>query len=394
MQNRTSGSKAALSKAAVIVLLSVPAWMSIAPPKPSSVENRTLAVFPSPPTTWDTALAYPAKLDVWINDHFGFRDRLIKLNNKIRHALFRQFPTIQVIQGKGERLFLSAHATTHPPYSAILLSCGYGNSLDTVVQQLNRFEAVMRTQGADAKLLVAPSGPTLYPNELPAWLEARCRPDLLPVPRILASSQLDPSAKSLVYYPLQEMRAIRGRTSIIPNSWFHWNGAGLAIVVEASVHALWGKSPNADPPLKTRNEYLKSDISHLFPGVHRGDEVEIIDFTVSGISQCLGGACFPELRPVMEKLSDVSRYRNPRGHGRLILVSDSFGSQIAGWYARHFAEVVHVSTNYLERLDKSELAQLRHTIVGNAGQDKVLFLYHDGTLLYGRLGLDLDKLGL
>ena len=193
---------------------------------------------------------------------------------------------------------------------------------------------------------------------------------------------------------MQEMQSFRKRVDIIPSTWFHWNGAGLGLVAESSVRYLWGKRLQDERPIITQKEYLRSDISHLFPGIKLGNTIDVIDFQASGIYQCLGGACYPNLQSIMEKLGDVSRYQNPRGQGRMTLLSDSFGFQIAGWYAHHFSEIMHISTNNLNRLDKGELEQLRQFLFKDASQDNVLFLYHDVSLLYGRLGADLDKLGL
>lgn len=395
MSKRLISSRTLLSKAVFVAILSTPALISLNHTTAVSSENRALADFPPRPRSWEGILKYPASLDAWINDHFGLRDRLAKLNNRVRYALFRQFPTIQVIQGREGRIFLSAHATTHEPYSAILLPCGHGyDKADQIAGQLNRFSKAARETGADLRLLAVPSAPVLHADQLPGWLEDKCNSNPRPVPRILASPRLEASAKALVYYPEQEMLDLRRRTDIIPPNWFHWNGTGVGTVAQLSTHHFWGKDAEQATPVVTQKQHLQSDIAHLFPGVKLGSDIETIDFAASGITQCLGAGCFPELRSLADKLVDVSRYRNPSGKDRLILLSDSFGSQISGWYARHFAEVVHLSTNNLDRLDKSEVAQLRGALFKHAGGSKILFLYHDGSLLYGRLGMDLDRLGL
>lgn len=388
--------KANFAKIATITLLATPAVMSFSGMQQASNENRKLTDFPPRPSSFGDALKYPSKLDLWINDHFGFRDALLQLNNRLRHALFHQFPTIQVIEGRNDRIFLSAHSTEHQPYSAILLNCGYQfNNLGHLVDALNRFSAGLRNRGVNAHLLIAPSASSLYTDELPPWLEKRCNSYASPIGQIIHSPQLHGDAKALLYYPMDKMRALRNEVDVIPRSWFHWAGAGPRRIARFSAEDLWSRNTSDAKPMVTVKRLVPSDISHLFPGIPLASEMEVADFAASGISQCRGGACFPEMLSIMEKLGDVSRYvNNAAPAGRLILVSDSFGQHIAGWYSSYYREVLHVSTNDLRRLDPRELEQLRETLFKGNSSDNVLFLFHDGSILNGRMVQDIGDWAL
>jgi hypothetical protein len=383
-----------LARIVTVMLLAAPALMSFVGPRQVSGENRTLAPLPARPASWEALLKYPAQLDLWINDHFGFRDTLVALNNRIRHTLFHQFPTIQVIEGRNGRIFLSAHAITQEPYSAILLSCGYRFTRgDAIVDQLNRFSSALHGAGVKARLMIAPSAPVLYRDELPEWLERQCPPGADPISRVIAAPGLQPAARSMVYYPLEAMLQMKRDVDVIPKTWFHWAGAGPRLVARTSVAELWHRDPREGIPIPVEKKPLPSDISHLFPGIALPSEVETADFPAAGIEQCLGARCFPEMPAIMEKLGDVSRYRNKRlPSGRLVLFSDSFGYHIAGWYSSYYREVIHISTNSLERLDRAEIEQLRQAFLHRGQQDDVLFLYHDVSILFGRLAKDVQML--
>jgi hypothetical protein len=382
------------SKILLVSLLAVPAVLSFSGKEQAATENRTLATFPAKPRSRDAILKYPAQLDAWINDHFGFRQALVKLNNKVRYALFGQFPTIQVIAGKNGRIFLSAHSADFPPYGAINLPCGYQFSeYDKIAMELTRFHAAFREMGIDAKLLIAPSSPLVYAEELPDWLAKRCLSSVHPFDEIMKPGRLEPFVRAATYYPLDEMRALKPIAAALPKTWFHWAGDGAQLVAQKSVEYFWKTKTEDAKPLVTKVKRLPSDLAHMFPGVSLPSDVTTIDFAASGIDECVGGRCFPEAEDVMNKLGDVSRYRNEKApKPKLILVTDSFGHYIAGWYSRYYRDVLHISTNSADTLSDAEKSRLRQLLLEQARTGDVLFVYHDGGVLSGRIGLDQNKL--
>jgi hypothetical protein len=91
----------------------------------------------------------------------------------------------------------------------------------------------------------------------------------------------------------------------------------------------------------------------------------------------------------MEKLWQMSTYRNPKApRGRLVIVSDSFGLPVAGWYSRYYKEVVHLCTNNMDQLAEQELQPIRTYLFDEAKGGDLLFLYHDVTVHAGRIGAD------
>ncbi|RJF98240.1 hypothetical protein [Noviherbaspirillum saxi] len=392
--NRFAGNAA---KIIIVALLSIPAVLALWQPAQGVGENRYLAAFPAKPHDWETVVRFPARLDLWINDHFGFRDVLVQLNNRLRYTLFKQFPTLQVIEGQGGRIFLATHSTAHAPYAAITQACGYRyEHADGIAKQVSAFDAGFRKLGVDARLLVAPSSPVMYESELPVWLRQRCDPAMAPVPRVMMSPFLAPEARQRIYYPIAEAKQIGQTTPVIPKTWFHWSGTGPRLIAAASVRHFWDTNASSATDLKTSEQLKPSDISHLFPGVELESKVEVADFKVSGIEQCAGPACHhPALQSVMAKLGDISLYRNASAPDRrLVMLSDSFGQHIAGWYSPFYREVVHLSTNNLAMLDDVEIKAIHAHFLQPAESQHLLFLYHDGSLLSGRLEVDLKKLGV
>lgn len=350
-------------------------------------ENRTLADLPA--LEWKRAalLAYPGQLDQWINDHFGWRRELIALHTHLRYALLREFPTVQAISGRHGRIFLAAHNTSHPPYSAITNVCGPGPVYDGVTvaaSYLNRFFGDLRSLGFDPRMLVVPSSPVVEHQDLPPWLARRCATEATPVADVLASPLIAPGVRAQIRYPLAEMRMWKEDEALYPKTWFHWAGSGLAKVVDYTMPALAPEGvPNA-APLPTRADVVPSDISHLLGGIRFSSPVVVPDFAKAGINACYGASCYPEFGEAGALMPDVSRMANPNAprKRRLLILSDSFGSKISAWYARYYQTVEQVCGNDIPRLNGPQLAQVRQWILRAPQDTDVLILYHDGSAIH------------
>ena len=373
----------------VIALLAVPALATLRNTGHMDSEQRRLAGLPLLPRSLPAAMAYPAQLEAWVNDHFGGRQRLVEWNNRARYTLFREFPTIQVIGGKNGRIFLSAHQKSDVPYSAIASALGSGVEAGPIVEQLNAFVALAESQGINARVLVVPSSPAVHADDLPDWVRAQYQQARLPMQQVLASPRLGAHARDVVYFPIVEMREAAGQFDVFPKTWFHWSGAGPRLVAARAMAHWWGQDAASSAPLKTTLMTAPSDLEPLFPGVKLASQVDAVDFGASGGEACVGPSCFDALRPLMETLHQMSVYRNPNAaRARLVLITDSFGLPAAPWYARYYREVIHFSTNGIDRIDEARLAQLRQLLFRPHAGDDVLFLYHDVTVHAGRFALD------
>ncbi|MBC7859895.1 MAG: hypothetical protein H7Z39_14205 [Burkholderiaceae bacterium] len=368
----------------IAAALSIPAVNSLTRASQTTGDNRVLAPKPTKPRSIDDLLKYPKQLEPWINDHFGFRDNLIELNNQLRHAFFGQFPTIQVISGRDGRIFLSSHGTSLPEYSAITIPCGVTPTApERVAGLLNGLHQSFLREGIDARIMIVPSAPIIYPEALPAWLEARCRKAASPVESALASAQLEAQTLNAIYYPKTEMLALKERVAVFPKSWFHWGGAGPREVAGLSAEHFWKIRRLEGAAIAETLNRVPSDIGHLFPGVNLTSEVEFPDHPRSGIEACLGPKCFPSLGVAADKLQEMAFYRNAGApHQRLIILSDSFGRYIASWYPRYFKEVIHFSTNSWTQLDAAEKRKFSAYIKEQAKIGHTLLLYHDGSTLW------------
>jgi len=311
--------------------------------------------------------------------------------------VFQQFPTRQLLQGSHGRLFLSAYNPADAAYSGIQSICG--DSADTaltsmLVTEFTTFGATMQAQRMDARLLVAPSAPVIYQDDLPPWLQARCAATATPIQRALTVAPLQSEQYTArILYPLEQLRAARAGHAVIPATWFHWAGDGPRLAAELSMARFWPGQP-ASHELASTTQTLPSDLDNLAPGLTLASTVKLVDFAASGIEECRGPVCYPEMPDLIAKLWGVNRYHNPAAPlPRLVLISDSFGLQAAPWFARYYRDVLQVATNDLPRLTPAEVARLKTLLFQQQTPQHVLFLYHDGTVQGGgRISGDLKLL--
>ena len=349
---------------------------------PISDENRTLAGAPPFPSSLSDASNYPAKLEPFLQDHFGFRSSLVALNNWILYNLFGEFASPQVALGQRGRVFFTSHDAKHP-YSLIRTICGIGVSdadaaegAHAVSELIDRFRGVVPS----IVFIAAPSATTVYPEELPRWLARQCARAVPTVPRVAERISAEDSGR--FSFPIAIAKGANEEDPVIPYAGFHWAGTGVRRVIDGIATNRLGLTRRFEIPMVTKTE--RSELSKFMPGVVFEERVKTPDWSAVHVNACVGGSCFPEIRPVADILADVSRYRSPPGgHGRLLMLSDSFGAMSAGYFSAYFQEVAHFSVNGLERLSPEQMKTFRNYIFEGYRPDTIVILFHDGGILYG-----------
>jgi hypothetical protein len=380
------------AKCATIALLAVP---TVLPPFTGSRqvnENRKLAPLPDMPATWAEFLTLPAKTDAWVKDHFGFRTELVEANNVWRYKVFGEFPSVRVTSGRNERIFVTAHANAAAPYSAAIEICDVNQkTLKEFGAYLNVLFGSFESMGLAPKLMIVPSAPAVHSADLPAWLSKRCSSDATPVAALLQSDYINPAVKSVLHYPLAQMRSKNQGVDLFPRNWFHWNGPGVEDVAQGSMSRLFPAVQTTAPRLVTRARDQESDIHPMFPGVALRSTITEPDYAASKVQACYGTTCFPEFKEFAEPLYDASRFHNPAAPDRrLMILSDSFGRYIAGWYTRYYRTVEHVAVNNVRDLKREQVKLLKEFTLRDPDKTDILFIFHDGALT-GTMRLGLQR---
>jgi hypothetical protein len=352
-------------------------------PTGALAENRRLADPPAWPRSWREVPGFFPKVDAWLNDHFGLRQTLVAWNNRLRFVLFKEVTSPQLTLGHEGFLYFNSHSAKEP-LAMIRMLCGIGLSSEWVQQQAGRLAGLVRRVLAEhpaSTLLVVPTKPVVYPEYLPDWLQAECQRSVPPVPAILARLTDQSELGQHIVFPLEPMKRLKASVELFPKANFHWEGEGPRRIAEHLAGTMMRLEKLVDLPRQPVDR--PSDLQQFLPGVPLLIHVEEADYAAAGIEACRGGECFPELNGAAAKLADVSRYRHPGRTGpRLLIISDSFGAGIAGYFSEYFGEVWHLSSNNVTLLSPDEARQVRDTAFRDYAPDRVLYVFHDFAIGY------------
>ncbi len=132
-------------------------------------EKRKRAGWPTLPSTVSSEglKRYLAGVDRFVTDHFGFRDRLIDLHNRLHVFVLRTSPRADVVIGKDSWLFYNSR----PPDQNIVDFCGLATlspeHLVRIRKNLRLAHDRLAALGVDFYVVVPPSKHTIYPEMLP-----------------------------------------------------------------------------------------------------------------------------------------------------------------------------------------------------------------------------------
>ena len=158
-----------------LLLMALPMLAMLAPLQSLSrthQEDRVLAGAPALFGGGANWMAFPRRMDAFLQDHFGFRRILVLANGLIRYRLGDGDD--QVFVGERGHLYLREAATLQQ--SAGALGEGRWSWILRTADMLADMQAVLRADGA--KLLVAspPNSSTLEQADLPPWARLQTRP--------------------------------------------------------------------------------------------------------------------------------------------------------------------------------------------------------------------------
>lgn len=342
-------------------------------------ENRVLAEAPRWPSDIGEWLQLPDRLTKLADDRFGQRRRLVWADGWLRHKLFNEAVSDQIVFGEHRRIFLGSHISDSP-FSLIDEVCG-ATPLGGLVPELAHGIAGLLDQAVEiapvSYYLSVPTAPALYPQDLPGWLRRRCD-RFAPIPpqvlKFLGAER--PDLQSRFVYPFAELVTPTGKTTSIPSDNFHWEGDGARAAVRAVAARIPGLLQRSLPSAEV---VIPSDLRRHTPGVVRVHPALRLNYQAGGVEACLGADCVPSLRPFASVLTETTSYRRRDGSGpTALVVSDSFGAQFAAFLPEYFGQVVHINVAF-DRLSDSERLRFRAALK-DLRPDALFYVFHDAAI--------------
>ncbi len=297
----------------------------------SGGENRTLTQLPGWPRTlaeWDS---FPQRFDAYVNDNFGLRKLLLRLNSNFSTVLLGRSPSDKVVFGKDDWLFYAGDNSielyrNQRPLSTLQLE-------DTRVA-LQRRARAMEAAGRPYLFVIVPDKHTIYPEMMPTYMSRRDMPSQFD--QVVAVAE----ASGL---PVLDLRAAlrQGKTDlpVYYKDDSHWSAWGAYLGYRRIMAAL----PLPDLPvidLEARQFSVMSD--------HAGDLARMAGLTRRETTPIAAPAdrcayTVTAFQPVVGDDIMMRRTLCPHAKHKLMFVGDSFSEGLVAYLSRSFGEVVYVA---------------------------------------------------
>jgi len=299
------------------------------PTSPPS-ENRLLTPFPPRPDGMAGLKKFLAGWEAYFNDHFGCRKVLVRWHNKLKWSLFKEKSVRNVLVGTDGWMFFSASQMVEHFRGALQFT---DQELADWRKLLEHRRDWLAQRGIKYLFVLAPDKQSIYPERLPAWLKnlgGRTKVD-----QLFAHMRAHSTVEMLDLRPA--LFAAKKSAPVYLKTDTHWNKFGAFVACEEVVRALAehqvpGLAPVALDSFDRTNQLVAG-----------GDLARGI-----GISMTESNAVFftpkPELPvleifvPTGEHIKDMAFAKNPQGHGRAMVHTDSFGRRWIPFLGYQFGE--------------------------------------------------------
>lgn len=329
-----------------VALISIPMMVSVVQPdkKISESEKRTLQVWPVYAES-KSLQSYFASINAYFNDHFGFRDELIELNNQIKYSL-NESPVKRVIRGNDDWLFLKFH---DPLMSSTAVQKEI-TKVDTIarIKYVEATHKQLSQKNIAYQYIVIPNKMSVYPEHLPAkyaLTDINATFDFY-------KSKINNADGSIGFNAI-DILVENKRNEYEANVYFkndsHWNDLGAYFVYQESLRRLKQIYPHVDLALKPhlfelRRKY-SGDLAYMTGLKNRLMALE----PRTSFAPCTARS---SIIVVKENVSKSSCNTNAT---TMLLIGDSFMSGIYAYMSES------VGTLYMSD-QKASRAQLQETI--------------------------------
>ena len=299
-------------------------------------ENREMAVFPVLDGSLRSVRRFPAGLDAWFGDHFGFRSTLVRWSSKMSVSLLGASPSTSVVLGRDGWLFYADDGADEDIASIRLLSESEVANWRTSILRARDW---LHSRGIAYVFTIPPDKHVIYPEQLKATVR-RAGP-VRRADQVFASLQ----GKDFVVNPRPALEEAARRERIFDVTDSHWNERGAFVAYQAIIEAVHHQVPRL-PPARAR-----SDFKDAVEIAHGGDLAGMIGLKRSLHEERL---LLEPLEPRRARVIDPPGAEPGADVGRLVteipgstlpravVFRDSFTSALAPFLSEHFSRVVYL----------------------------------------------------
>lgn len=324
----------------------------------SKTEKRNLAKFPRIELSQSTLKKFPRDFEKYIEDHFGFRNEIVKMHNYTLYKVLNVSPSSMVVIGNDDWLFFNANGAIPDYLGRIDLSKEKLRKIDHLLQDRSYW---LNSIGAHYLFLPIPNKESIYEEHLPAQIRKNRGSNLYE--QILGHVKERGHFNN--YIDVQEIMAEKKKEQqLYLRTDSHWNHDGTYLVYQSIISKLENWFPDILP--------LKQESTKKWIENFSGDLTILMNLkgviTETAPDLNIKEECKTSALQRMTQLKDIPEYselpshRLPVENGcptkkyKAILIHDSFGNFLRPYLSQHFETVIYI--NYLNFEDAKTVIEL------------------------------------
>lgn len=358
-------------------------------------EKRKLADLPILKIDYDVLLDYPKEFNTYYQDHFGFRDELIRLNNYLKLILFNVSPSASVIKGvEGWYFYIGGGGIAADFYG---MKQQGSSQLEEYTQVLLDRREWLNSIGVRYLFITVPNKINIYPEKLPERIS-----QLSGVTMYDQLSEYIIKTTNADYIvnlkPILLKNKLKNKLYFLTDT--HWNQLGALVSFNKIISQLrfWF------PELETINheEYTHGVVGHtgdLAYTMHLEDNISEISPLVKLTSPCSSIDMDKKL-----KITSSNRLLGSSTEGNVLIengcnknnltalvIHDSFGNFLRPYFNERFNKVIYSNKSDINDLQKF-IEKLKPDVLIDQRVERNLkkALVHDREIEYKAIKVQFD----
>ncbi len=310
----------------------------------SKSEKRKLAEFPEIAFSVESFKNFPKSFEKYVDDHFGFRNEIVKLHNYTLCKYFKVSPTKLVTVGSNNWYFFNGDASIDDYLGSIKFS---DYQLEKTSQLLEDRAAWLESIGIQYIFLPIPNKETIYEEHLPAKIRANKGKNKYE--QIVEFAARNSSFTN--YIDVQKLLLRHKKdTQLYLKTDSHWNNDGTDIVYREIIKRAQESLPDLTPiEQKEEKDWVynfSGDLSILM------NLAGLVTETAPDLT--IEETCKTKKHQIMTSLEELPRYKNtpsslfPYTGGceekkyKVLFIHDSFGLFLRPYFSQQFETVIYV----------------------------------------------------
>lgn len=299
-----------------------------------SGEKRQLAPLPKIVLSYQGILGLPKAYESYFNDSFGFRNLLVKMNNKFKVTFLKESPSTNVLIGKNNWLFYSSSTDGKSIQDYEGTDLFSKADLIIIKNKYEKQQKYLESIGAHLIIVIAPNKSTIYPEFMPDSIkkgEGQSRLDQV-IAYLKSNTTIDivdlkaPLIKAKKDFPTYYMTDT------------HWNNYGALIGYTEIMKKVNKYYPNLKA--KSAADYAIKSVKGT------GGDLAVMISAQSSAKE-ISMEVIPKF-PILSKVASVDKDRtvifkvDDDKLPRLVMSRDSFTIALAPYLAEHFSKSVFI----------------------------------------------------